>query len=424
MEGGTASEATPRSARRLQTNPFRRSSVSLFTGVGGLDVGLERAGFEVRGCVELDRQARFALNRLHPDWPLREEGDAAQVDLDRLMSDGGIREGELDLLVGGPPCQPFSHASAWNQAPARFEDRRAEPFRVMLRTFAARLKPRVVLIENVPSLNTEKGRTWIKQWFTRVNENAGTSYRPSFIVLNAADYGVPQARRRLFIVAEREGRDFFAPAVTHFAPDCVPIGGQPYLTAWDAIGGLCDERDGEGLRCTGRWADLLPSIPEGSNYYHHTPIGKGVPLFGYRTKYWSFLLKLAKNRPSWTLSATPGPATGPFHWENRKLSEPELAALQTIPLPSPLDLPLRSAQRLFGNAVPGALGELLGRCIRKQLLGEEVSLELTLIPTRRLDCPSPALPGDVPSRFTPSTSLLPSHPGAGMGPRPWKSEPL
>src|SRR5205085_2163673 len=84
-------------------------------------------------------------------------------------------------------------------------------------------------------------------------------------------------------------------------------------------------------RASGRWADLLPSIPEGENYQFHTRKGDGVPLFGYRTKFWSFLLKLDRSEPAWTIPAQAGPSTRPFHWNNRPLTIKELARLQTFP---------------------------------------------------------------------------------------------
>src|SRR2546421_631152 len=84
-----------------------------------------------------------------------------------------------------------------------------------------------------------------------------------------------------------------------------------FFRAYDAFADLPLEAS-PSMR--GRWAELLPSIPEGSNYQHHTDRGQGLPIFGFRTRYWSFLLKLAQDRPSWTISAQPGPATGPFHW--------------------------------------------------------------------------------------------------------------
>src|SRR5207249_3243156 len=134
----------------------------------------------------------------------------------------------------------------------------------------------------------------------------------------------------------------------------------PYRTAWDAIGDLDDEHWPLELKPTGKWTGLLKSIPEGKNYLWHTPRGGGDPLFGWRTRYWSFLLKLSKRQPSWTIQAEPGPATGPFHWRNRLLSVEELARLQTFPHGFQVVGNRRSAQRQIRNAVPGALGELPG----------------------------------------------------------------
>ena len=74
---------------------------------------------------------------------------------------------------------------------------------------------------------------------------------------------------------------------------------EPYHVAWDAIGGLGPGN--EDVRLKGKWADLLPSIPEGKNYLYHTDRMDGLPLFGWRRRYWSFLLKLAKDKPSWTI---------------------------------------------------------------------------------------------------------------------------
>ena len=132
------------------------------------------------------------------------------------------------------------------------------------------------------------------------------------------------------------------------------------------------------LNPTGKWAGLLKSIPEGKNYLWHTPRGAGEPLFGWRTRYWSFLLKLAKDRPSWTIQAAPGPATGPFHWKSRLLSIEEVARLQTFPIDYEFTGDRRSMLRQIGNAVPCAIGELLGLEIRRQLLGKHVRRHLPL----------------------------------------------
>ena len=100
----------------------------------------------------------------------------------------------------------------------------------------------------------------------------------------------------------------------------------------------------------------------------YRPRRRGLPLFGYRCKFWSFLLKLAKNQPSWTLPANPGPSTGPFHWSNRPLSIREMLRLQTFPASWKLpDVSRVTKVRLVGNATPPLLTEILGRSIGAQL---------------------------------------------------------
>src|SRR5690606_36479620 len=136
-------------------------------------------------------------------------------------------------------------------------------------------------------------------------------------------YGVPQIRERFFMIAARDGSDFTFPEPTH-APEQDASGQlalpnvEPYRTACDALGDVEPEST-DDLEMQGKWAALLPSIPEGHNYLWHTDRGGGLPLFCWRRRYWSFLLKLAKNLPSWTIQAQPGPAIGPFHWNNRRL---------------------------------------------------------------------------------------------------------
>jgi DNA (cytosine-5)-methyltransferase 1 len=193
---------------------------------------------------------------------------------------------------------------------------------------------------------------------------------------------------------------------------------EPFRTAWDAIGDLdhviCSEDE---LAPSGKWARLLPSIPEGENYLWHTPGRGGDPLFGWRTRYWSFLLKLAKHRPSWTIQAEPGPATGPFHWRNRRLSIRELCRLQTIPDSYIIQGDHRAARRQLGNAVPSALAEILGLEIRRQLLADPgVRRGTTLAPSRRPSCPPAERVRKVPSEYLFLRGKHRPHPGPGLGP--------
>jgi DNA (cytosine-5)-methyltransferase 1 len=187
--------------------------------------------------------------------------------------------------------------------------------------------PKVLVLENVSGLafdGKDEGLKLMQSGLRKINADLSTRYLPQLLTINAADYGVPQLRERVFLLATIDGRQITLPKPTH------GIAGNDYLTAWDAIGNFDVTPWPEELNPAGRWAGLLPSIPEGRNYLWHTPRNEdlgGQPLFGWRTKYWSFLLKLAKARPSWTIQAVPGPATGPFHWKSRLLAIEELARL-------------------------------------------------------------------------------------------------
>src|SRR5882724_9923702 len=303
--------------------------LSLFTGAGGLDLGLEAAGFRTLLCVESDETCHITLKRNRPQWKLAEPSNIFNLTPAELMKQAGLAPRELDLLAGGPPCQPFSKASYWHRGDSgRLKDPRAKTLDAYMRVVAA-LLPKVLLLENVDGIQFDKkseGLDLLRSRLRSINRKYHTSYLPVVFQVNAADYGVPQARKRVFLIAARDGKVLEPPKPTHG-----PNGESCFITAWDAIGDLDAPVWDSVLAVKGNWADLLRSIPEGHNYLWHTDRGGGKSIFGFRRRYWSFLLKLAKNRPSWTIPASPGPATGPFHWRSRLLSVRELARLQTFP---------------------------------------------------------------------------------------------
>jgi DNA (cytosine-5)-methyltransferase 1 len=397
--------------------------ISLYTGAGGLDLGLEAAGFETRVAVEMD-SASVATLTANRGWSTIHR-DIHDVPTEEILRIGELKEGEADLLVGGPPCQPFSKSAYWATGDTRrLKDPRASTLEEFLRVLRD-AKPRAFLLENVPGLGyrgKSEGLRLLSRVVGDINKQVGTNYQLSTTVLNAAEYGVPQDRRRLFIIAHREGTEFQFPAPTHVYPDKEQA--NPLLeplpsvyTAWDAIGDLENDED-PSLAVTGRWAELLPSIPEGLNYLHHTERGNGVRLFGWRRRYWSFLLKLSKRLPSWTITAQPGPAIGPFHWKSRRLSPLELCRLQTFPAGYEIDGDLRAVQLQLGNAVPSALAERLGLEIRAQFLGdkEAAKRQLSLLPPRRRPVRPPEKPGRVPQKYRKLIGEHEAHPGTGQGP--------
>ena len=392
------------------------TSVSLFTGAGGLDLGLEKAGFNTRLCVEYDDDARSTIRRNRPGWELSIPGDIHELQAQAVMAQAGLGESDLVLLTGGPPCQPFSKSGYWSNGDAkRLGDPRAATLQAFLGIVEAAL-PEIILLENVRGFvfaGKDEGFRLIERGLMHINKKKGTLYKLVVIRLNAAHFGIPQLRERVFLIASRAGLEFEPPEATHGDHDNL----EPYRTAWDAIGDLDVDVWPKDLALTGKWAGLLPSIPEGHNYLWHTPGGGGEPLFGWRTRFWSFLLKLAKCRPSWTIQAEPGPATGPFHWRSRMLSARELCRLQTFPDDFVIEGNRRSAQRQVGNAVPCALAELLGLAIRRQFLGtSDVRTQLEFTTASRGPTPPPHRRRRVPKEYFALRGKHCVHPGTGLGP--------
>ena len=404
--------------------------LSLFTGAGGLDLGLAAAGFWTAAAVEKDPVACRTLAE-NVAWPVIPR-DIHGVSSAEILTASGLDVGEATILAGGPPCQPFSKSGFWARGDVRrLGDPRASTIEEFLRVLAD-TKPMVYLLENVPGFgyrHKDEGLRLFKERLKALNEESKRSrgdrvnYSYHVGVLDASDYGVPQRRIRLFVVGHREGKRFdFGPA-TH--GDKITTGHDRLSLqstdarrcAWDAIGAW-EGDDDPALAVTGKWAGLLASVPEGENYQYLTDRGGGEPIFGWRRRYWSFLLKLSKSEPSWTITAQPGPATGPFHWRNRRLSPRELAALQTFPKTYHMSGDLRAIQRQIGNAVPSALAEHLGLQIRAQLLGEAAvgSAGRQLVPARRSPVPAPSEPRSVPPKYRHLIGKHTPHPGLGLGP--------
>ena len=392
-------------------------AISLYTGVGGLDFGFEAAGFATAVAVELDPVACRTIRLNRPDWHVI-EGDIHAISSEEILEAAGLRVGEADILIGGPPCQPFSKSSYWVNGDAqRLDDPRADTLTAYLRVLHD-IKPKTFLLENVYGLaykRKDEGLRYLLEGIAWINEHAGTDYRVDWRMLNAAHYGVPQLRERVFLVGSRDGTRFEFPLPTHCAREKLGLFAdqEPYRTAWDAIGDLPATPNEPSLDVGGKWGALLPSIPEGRNYLWHTNRGGGLRLFGWRTRYWSFLLKLAKDQPSWTIQAQPGSAVGPFHWMNRKLTAHEMCRLQTFPDGLDFDCGRTDVQKMLGNAVPSLLAEVLAREVRRQLLGSGVKQGLRLL--RPVIAPVPAAEAvlPVPEHYGSLVGEHPDHPGEG-----------
>ncbi|MDF1664737.1 MAG: DNA cytosine methyltransferase [Planctomycetota bacterium] len=194
----------------------RRSlAISLFSGAGGMDIGVEAAGFEVLVNIEQDEHCcetlRAAVSRGSKQREII-ESDIHEVDPEALRIRLKLEAGDLDLLFGGPPCQTFSAIGKKEG----IKDKRGRLVFQMAR-FARAFRPKFVLMEQVKGFLTAKGLTETRgEVFEELkDEFQSIGYVVEHSVLNAADFGVPQLRKRLFIVAAASLDDFDFPTPTH-----------------------------------------------------------------------------------------------------------------------------------------------------------------------------------------------------------------
>ena len=333
--------------------------ISLFSGAGGLDLGAEQAGFHIKAAVEYDRDAALTMEKNFAGLqaPVIQD-DILDVPTRDILRAAGLKGRERpELLIGGPPCTPFSKSGFWLDWKRQGLDPDASLLQAYTRVLAES-KPRFFVLENVYALTYNNKAS--RPAFTRLlKELTDAGYTYNWRVLNAADYGVPQSRPRLFIVGARKGSKVpELPEPTH--------GGQwerratgsierPHVTAGEALAGLVTEPEpSEVVR--GSWGHLLPGIPPGDNYLHYTAErGHPDPQFTWRSRYWSFLLKLDPDRPAPTIQAQPGPNVGPFHWESRRLRVGEVKRLFTFPDEFELVGTRARVQAQLGNSVPPLL---------------------------------------------------------------------
>lgn len=380
--------------------------LSAFTGAGGLDLGLEYAGFETVACIELDKWARETIITNRPHWNLLETGDIVSAAYELKPADVGLAPRELSVLAGGPPCQPFSTAAQWAESSrAGMNDSRSIGLLAFLH-LAEKFLPHVILIENVPGfvLGSSSALEILTHELSRINSKHGTAYRIESKILSAEEFGIPQRRRRAIAIARRDGKAFGWPVPTHLAR---PI--RAYDALWNIIPDSLPVPRGQ-------WAELLATIPAGMNYQYHTTRGSGRPIFGHRTRFWSFLLKLSPDQPAWTIPAQAGPATGPFHWDNRPLAPEELARLQSFPVDWLFEGGEGAKRKQIGNATPPLLAEVIGYAIGRSVFGSRRSGIPKLSLKRKRAVPFPPAPSGVPVHFYETIGVQSPHPGVGHGP--------
>ncbi|HKA08229.1 MAG TPA: DNA cytosine methyltransferase [Gemmataceae bacterium] len=351
--------------------------IGLFSGAGGLEIGASAAGADVRLSVDNDRLTCETL-RLNHQHQLGDvlEADVSKLDGRTLRKRAGISTRDPCLIIGGPPCQPFSKSSYWTDPghDSRFRRARArgesaprpapitvakqDQRRTLVQEFLRLIIEADVqgfLFENVPSITHPRNKIVLDSFITDA-QSAG--YEILLLRVNALHYGVPQSRHRVVVLGLKGGRPQ-APIPTHAKASGGELFALPSMTAGVALAPYADVRFFEPEEVVqGRYERHLREIPPGQNYKALSAwAGHPHPEFEAETRFWTFLLKLSPDLPSWTIQANPGPWVGPFHWTSRRLRTVELAALQRFPEGYVFAGSRRDKVKQIGNAVPPLLAQ-------------------------------------------------------------------
>jgi DNA (cytosine-5)-methyltransferase 1 len=205
------------------TMDSRPTVIDLFCGAGGLSEGFRQAGFRVLLGSDINPNFGETFLRSHSDAVFVAK-PIQSLSSNEILATSGLCKGQLDVLVGGPPCQGYS---VYNHGRGE-HDPRAGLFREYLR-IVRDLAPKWLIMENVTGLLSISGGQLIR---TIAEEISKLGYAVEWRVLRAEDYGVPQERRRVIVIANRIGAPILFPKIEY------GIGLKPFTTVWDAIGDL------------------------------------------------------------------------------------------------------------------------------------------------------------------------------------------
>ena len=373
-------------SRRNDANG-RPRAVSLFSGAGGLDLGLEAAGWQVLAQVEMDEACVETL-RLQAEGkeapPEVVAGRIEDIRPQKLLNKLGLAPGELGLLAGGPPCQPFTTSGLRKG----INDARASSLFPAYFEFVKTFEPGTLLIENVdgmlsaairhrkliargkdsPPLESDEQKGSFLKWF--LEQLVLLGYSVTWGVVEAADYGVPQMRQRAILIGIHGDEPCYLPAPA-FGRDGLP----PYRTVRWA---LADVKElGPIQPLSERKRDVYALIPPGGNWRDlpeetsKEDNGSAYEAEGGKSGWWR---RLAWDLPSPTILGMPDhSSTALIHPDEvRCLSVNECAALQTFKGVR-FASTSRSQYQQIGNAVPVDMAKNLGEHIRRFLQGERLA---------------------------------------------------
>ena len=358
--------------------------ISLFTGAYGLDLGFELAGFRVVVALDISEDSYMNLKANRPKIPFL-LGDIKRFSTADILKEAGLKPGEVDVITGGPPCQPFSPAGKRQS----LQDPRAAPLMEFIRVIKE-ARPKVFVMEEVPGILSarirhvpirERGRRPLASeeepgsaWRVVLEELQKTGYRIACKVINAADYGTPQIRERVIVIGVRPDfkMDPVFPEPTHSREHTGLFRKlDPWFTLAEALVGISDHVGYTPL--PPKYAKYMRYVPPGGNWRQipdelkPEAMNSAYNADGGRM---GFYRRLTWFEPSPTLVTSPAmKATMMVHpWEDRPLSVREYLRIQGFPDDWRVIVPMQDAYRLFGEAVPVPLAKAIAKTIRDKLL--------------------------------------------------------
>jgi DNA (cytosine-5)-methyltransferase 1 len=370
----------------------RLTAIDLFAGAGGLSEGFREAGFDILAANDFDEFSEQTFRASHPESAFL-SGPIEEISADELLSVAGIQSGELTALLGGPPCQAFS---VYNHQRGLHDDR-SGLFREYLRVVRG-LMPRFVVIENVMGILSLAGGHAVREIRAELEE---LGYHVEIDVLKAEEYGVPQERRRVFIIGSQDVDALLWPTPTHGTGDLGPLFSLdklPLVTVEDAIGDLpplgINDGSEEMPYVSAPVSDFQRDMRIGSESVHNHISPSLQPINLERMKYipqggsWRDIphhllpagMKLAKRSDHTKRYGRLHPqglastilTKCDLHWgayihphQDRTITVREAARFQSFPDRIKFMGPRGEQYRQVGNAVPPRLAKAVGMAIRK-----------------------------------------------------------
>ena len=345
--------------------------ISVFSGAGGLDLGLELAGWNCLYATDHDPAAVETLNknrgyslgqgRTALESTTIEGADIRLVSGRDVLSKLGASRGQVPLLAGGPPCQSWSSGGLQKG----FEDPRGRLVEDYLR-IAAEIDTRWLLLENVRGLLTARGNDGVpgsalaqvrralydRGWHSRVE------------LVNAADFGIAQRRVRLILIGYRLGDEPAFPVPTHAINR--ELTRKQWVTLAECLGRIAAPSEGEIIRASGKMAQDLANLPPGTGAKSPGKREATRPGGHWGYKQGAFIADLARpgrtvtasSQQDWILDPTLG---------LRRLCPRECAAVQSFPDEWQFAGKRAEQYRLIGNAVPPELARHLGSALLRVL---------------------------------------------------------